>query len=110
MSFIEAPMNNDKLLTYRGRMYVLSQINVKQCMLDEFHRSPYDALPDYQKIFSTKKKDYFWHGMRKDIGEYLAKCLECQQVKAENQHLVGFLHPLPILEWKWDTITLDFIK
>lgn len=47
--------------------------------------------------------------MRKDITEYLDKFLECQQVKAEHQHLVGLLHPLPIPKWKWDTITLDFI-
>jgi len=49
-------------------------------------------------------------GMRKDIAEYLAKCLECQQVKIEHQHPVGLLHPLSIPKWKWDIITCDFIS
>jgi hypothetical protein len=30
-------------------------------------------------------------------------------VKAEHQHPTDLLQPLPILEWKWETISLDFI-
>eukprot|EP00253_Pinus_taeda_P035101 PITA_35101 len=47
--------------------------------------------------------------MKRDVVEYLARCLECQQVKAEHQHPAGLLQPLPIPEWKWETITMDFI-
>jgi hypothetical protein len=47
--------------------------------------------------------------MKKDIVEYLAKCLECQHVKVEHMHPEGMLYPLPILEWKWETISKDFI-
>ena len=36
-------------------------------------------------------------------------CLVCQQVKAEHQKPAGTLHPLPILEWKWEHITMDFV-
>ena len=47
--------------------------------------------------------------MKKEVAEYLARYIECQQVKAKHQHLVGLLQPLPILEWKWETISMDFI-
>lgn len=47
--------------------------------------------------------------MKRDVAEYLAHCLECQQIKGEHQHPVGLLQPLPILEWKWETISMDFI-
>eukprot|EP00253_Pinus_taeda_P019762 PITA_19762 len=47
--------------------------------------------------------------MKKEVAEYLAKCLECQQVKVEHQHPAGLLHPLPIPEWKWETISIGFI-
>ena len=41
--------------------------------------------------------------------KYIARCLECQQVKTEHQHPAGLLHPLPIPSWKWEVISLDFI-
>ena len=51
----------------------------------------------------------FWPGMKKDVADYLARCLECQQVKVEHHHLVGLINPLPISEWKWEVVSIDFI-
>ena len=48
--------------------------------------------------------------MKKDIYEYVAKCLTCQQVKDEHQVPSGLLNPLPIPQWKWDNITMDFVS
>jgi hypothetical protein len=39
----------------------------------------------------------------------LARCQNCEQVKAEHQHLAGLLQPLLVPKWKWETILLDFI-
>eukprot|EP00253_Pinus_taeda_P024097 PITA_24097 len=47
--------------------------------------------------------------MKKNVAEYLARCLECQQIKTKHQHPAGLLQPLPIPEWKWETISMDFI-
>jgi len=44
-------------------------------ILDEYQRSPYNAHPGYQEMFSAIKKVYFWLGMHKDIAEYLLKCI-----------------------------------
>ena len=41
--------------------------------------------------------------------EYISRCMKCQQVKVEHQHLAGLLHPLPVPEWKWEVISMDFI-
>jgi hypothetical protein len=35
--------------------------------------------------------------------------MKCQEVKAEHRHPTGLLQPLPIPEWKWEVVTIDFI-
>ena len=47
--------------------------------------------------------------MRYDVANFVARCLECQRVKAKHQHPAGLLQPHAILEWKWDIISIDFI-
>ena len=48
--------------------------------------------------------------MKKDVAEYVGRCYTCQQVKAEHQRPAGLLQPLPVSEWKWDHITMDFVS
>ena len=47
--------------------------------------------------------------MRVQIANIVARCLECQRVKAEHCHLGGLPQPHKIVEWKWDVISIDFI-
>ena len=47
--------------------------------------------------------------MKKDIAEYVPKCLTCQQVKVEHQVPFDLLNPIPVPQWKWDNITMDFV-
>jgi hypothetical protein len=47
--------------------------------------------------------------MKADIDNYVARCLECQQLKDEHRHLVGLLQPDVIPELKWEVISMEFI-
>jgi hypothetical protein len=47
--------------------------------------------------------------MNKDVVDYIARCMECQKVKAEHRHPKGLLQPLRIPKNKWEVITMDFI-
>jgi hypothetical protein len=40
----------------------------------------------------------------------VAQCDVCQRVKAEHQKPSVLLQPLPIPEWKWEDISMDFIN
>jgi hypothetical protein len=97
------------LLTYRNRLYIPDCDDLKRFIMDELHKRPYTSHPGYQKMITATRKQFYWPGLKKDIAEYLAKCIECQQVKEEHRHPAGLLQPLPIPEWKWETISMDFI-
>jgi hypothetical protein len=47
--------------------------------------------------------------MKKDVADYIARCLECHRVKVEHRHLAGLLQPLPIPKNIWKVVTIDFI-
>ncbi|KAL0446069.1 UNVERIFIED_CONTAM: Transposon Tf2-11 polyprotein [Sesamum latifolium] len=47
--------------------------------------------------------------MKRDISEYVSKCITCQKVKAEHQKPGGWLQLLKILEWKWEHVTIYFV-
>ena len=47
--------------------------------------------------------------MKWDVAEFVAKCLTCQKVKIEHRRPGGELLPLPVPEWKWEDIAMDFV-
>ncbi|KAD5318131.1 hypothetical protein E3N88_18077 [Mikania micrantha] len=52
---------------------------------------------------------YWWPGMKKDIAEYVSKCLDCAKVKAEHQRPLGLLIQPEIPMWKWENISMHCI-
>ena len=60
-------------------------------------------------MFRDLKKNYWWPDMKREIAEWVSKCYTCERVKAEHQRPAGLLQPLPIPDWKWDEIGMDFI-
>ena len=78
-------------------------------ILSEAHKAIYMAHPGVTKMRVDLKPLFFWKGMKADIVNFVDKCLECQQVKAEHRHPVGLLQPHAIPEMKWEVISMDFI-
>jgi hypothetical protein len=52
---------------------------------------------------------YWWSKMKQDIARYIEECDICHRVKAEHQKPARLPQPLPIPEWKWDKIQMDFV-
>jgi hypothetical protein len=83
-------MLNDDLLTYKGRLYIPNCDDLK-IIMDELYKIPYTGYLGYQKMITTTRKMFYWPRLKKDIADYLAKCLECQHDKEEHRHPIGLL-------------------
>lgn len=101
-------MDSDGVFLYGGRMYVPPTKGLRTLILTEAHRAPYSAHPGVKKMYADLRSLYFWAGMKRDIADFVARCLECQRVKAEHHHPVGLLQPHLVPEWKWDIIAYVF--
>ena len=47
--------------------------------------------------------------MKWEVANYVARCLTYQRVKIEHQRPAGLLQSLDVPEWKWGSISMDFV-
>ncbi|XP_017980992.1 PREDICTED: uncharacterized protein LOC18592791 [Theobroma cacao] len=92
-----------------NRICVPKDDQLRRAILEKTHSFAYALHPGSTKMYRTIKESYWWSGMKRDIAEFVAKCLTCQQIKAEHQKPSGTLQPLFIPEWKWEYVTMDFV-
>ena len=81
---VDFMISDDGTLLYKVRLCVPSVEVLKREMMEEAHNSAYTMHLESTKLYRTLKKNYWWSGMKKDIVEFVARCLVCQQVKAEH--------------------------
>jgi hypothetical protein len=101
-------LEDDGLLLYKDKVYIPNVQELKLAILKEMHNVTYAGHLGYQKTVAAVKSHYFWPGLKREIAEHITKCMECQKVKAEHRHPARLLQPLPIPEWKWEVVTMDF--
>jgi len=47
-------------------------------------------------MYKDLRQYFWWNNMKKEVAEYVDKCLTCQKVIMEHQHPVCELRPLEI--------------
>jgi hypothetical protein len=90
-------------------MYIPENGDIRSIILKEAHRALYCAHPGVKKMYADMRKLFLWVGMKRDVFHFIAKCLECQQVKADHHHPTGLLQPHDVPMSKWEVISMDFV-
>ena len=68
---------SDGLLRHLGRIYVPFSDELHTLILAEAHCTPYLAHPGVKKMHANLRRLFFWSGMKRDIADFVARCLEC---------------------------------
>ncbi|XP_019059514.1 PREDICTED: uncharacterized protein LOC104825588 [Tarenaya hassleriana] len=102
-------IDEEHALRLHQRLCVPADLELRQDILREAHQSRLAIHPGASKMYQGLRQWYTWPGIKRDVAEFVAHCLICQQVKAERQMPSGKLQPLEIPEWKWDSIAMDFV-
>ena len=99
----------DGSLQYRGWVVVPQLTDLREEILREFHCSRFSVHPGGTKMYQDLRRQYYWSGMKRHVGDFFRRCLTVQQVKDEHQKPAGLLQPLEVAEWKWEHVTIDFV-
>nr|GEW82519.1 putative reverse transcriptase domain-containing protein [Tanacetum cinerariifolium] len=89
----------DEMIEQRsdGTLYYLDQIwvplkgEVRTLIMDKAYKPKYYMHLGADKMYYGLRDRYWWSGMKKDITEYVSKCLTCLKVKAEHQRPSGVM-------------------
>ena len=91
-------ISQDGVLTMKGKVCVPNVENLMNLIMEKPHCLAYAMHLGSTKMYRTIKENYWWSSMKKDVANFVSRCLVCQQVKAKHQKPHETLHPLPILE------------
>ncbi|GJZ70667.1 putative nucleotidyltransferase, ribonuclease H [Tanacetum coccineum] len=86
------------------RLCVPDDTDIREALPSEAHSSPVFIHPGSTKMYRDLKQNFWWNGMKKDVAEFVAKCLTCQKVKIEHQKASGLLQQLEIPVLKWEIL------
>ena len=96
--FTDFTIDDEGILWISGRLYVPDVDNLREEIFKEVHFPAYSVHPGATKMYHNIRDLYWWDGLKKDVADYVSKCLTCQQVEAEHQKPSGKLQPLLIPE------------
>ena len=75
-------LKEDGILMYKGKVYVSNSGELKNTVLKEMHNVPYVSRQGYHKTIAAVRSQYVLLGMKKEVANYIVRCLECQKLNA----------------------------
>ena len=68
----------DGSLRYRGWVVVPQLTDLREEILREFHCSRFAVYPGGTKMYQDLRRQYYWSGMKRHVGDFVRRCLTCQ--------------------------------
>ncbi|KAF1318123.1 Pol protein, partial [Globisporangium splendens] len=90
------------------RVYVSHDQDLKLSILHEFHDAPASGHLGREKTFLQVSNVFWWPHEYKWVANYVRSCEQCQRVKPAGKNKAP-LHPLPIPQDCWKSVSMDFV-
>lgn len=68
----------DGTLRFGNRLCVPNVDELKMKILDEAHKITYTVHPGSTKMYKDLREMYWWNNMKREIADFISKCLTCQ--------------------------------
>ena len=70
-------------LKYQGILCVPDVDDLRVWIIEEAHGTRYSIHQVSNKMYYDLREIYWWEGLKREIAEFVAKCPNCKQVKAD---------------------------
>ena len=75
---VDFVIRDDGILLFGNRLCIPNDQNLKRDILEEGHSYAYAMHPGSTKLYRNLREHYWWPGMKREIAEFVYKCLICQ--------------------------------
>ncbi|XP_073275445.1 uncharacterized protein [Primulina huaijiensis] len=76
---------DDGSLRMKDRWVVPDTPELHQGLLRRAHCSRYSIHPGGKKMYKDLRSQFWWKGLKRDMIDFVRRCLNCQQIKAERR-------------------------
>ncbi|KAA3477757.1 integrase [Gossypium australe] len=87
---VESGVQGDFDLNSNGCLCVLEDEDLKHLILTEVHNSPFSMHPSGNKMYQDLRVLYWSPGLKKDVANFVGRCLVCQRVESRTSASIGF--------------------
>lgn len=95
--------------TEKAQLIVPDHDGLREECIEAVHSNVLSGHFGMNRTLKKAQEIYFWPFMRDMVAQYVRSCDSCQRVKAVRQKPQGELHPLPIPERRWESVSMDLI-
>ena len=100
----------DRIIRFKGKILVPPDHQMQARTISALHASPVGGHSGFHVTYHRVKALFWWIQLRQSVQEMVAGCQVCQQAKAERVKYPGLLQPLPVPNFAWQVVTMDFIE
>ena len=84
------------LVLHSGHIWLPREIPITSTLLTEYHATPTGGDAGVTKTLALISENFHWTGLREDVKQFVANCVDCKITKYKTQKTAGLLCPLPI--------------
>uniref|UniRef100_A0A8R7V9Y7 Integrase catalytic domain-containing protein n=1 Tax=Triticum urartu TaxID=4572 RepID=A0A8R7V9Y7_TRIUA len=98
------------ILRFHNKVVVGTSTSLRTDILKTFHASELGAHSGERATYQRVKLVFHWQGLKQDVITFVKECPVCQLNKAEHSPYPGLLKPLPVPDFAWAHISMDFVE
>ena len=101
---------NNGILRFHNKIVVGSATTLTQEILQIFHSSELGGHSGERATYQRVKLIFHRQGLKQDVVQFVKQCPVCQLNKAEHTPYPGLLEPLPVPDFAWAHVSMDFVE
>ena len=98
------------LLHIDNHIYVPDANNLRLWVLQYKHDHLISGHFGHNCTLDLIRREFIWPDLCNSIKSYIKSCTTCMCSKSQRHRLYGLLKQVPVLEFPWNSISMDFIE